>query len=180
MSGDLTRCWSLFGGVLILSVALLNAGCCSHRPTVSRQTSETTEQLQRGKREAHTRRSEHAATLTNRTERQAEAVTEIEIYDTTRPPDSTTGRPPLKARIRQRLEEKARSRTDAADTGRARAETVSEDSTTHEGGTLDEVTVEATKAPGLWERIKQGAACAAAIMVLTAAGWIIFKIKEKV
>ena len=48
-----------------------------------------------------------------------------------------------------------------------------------QGGELDEVTVTATKAPSLWERMKQGAAWAAAIMILAAAGWIIYKFKKR-
>ncbi|WP_289866292.1 hypothetical protein [uncultured Muribaculum sp.] len=49
----------------------------------------------------------------------------------------------------------------------------------YEGGELDEVVVTAAKTPGLWERLKQGVAWASAIMILAAAGWIIFKIKKR-
>ena len=178
-STALKRCWSLFGGVLILSIALLNAGCCSHRKTVKETRSEATEQLQAGSLTESRSESEHAATLTSRTERQGVTVTEIEIYDTTQPPDSTTGRPPVKARSRQRHGEKEQTRSEATETGREAAETMAQDSTTYQGGTLDEVTVTATKAPSLWDRLKQGAAWAAAIMILTAAGYIIYKFKKR-
>ena len=46
---------------------------------------------------------------------------------------------------------------------------------TYEGGTLDEVTVTAEQTPSLWERMKQGAAWATAIMILAAAGYIILR-----
>lgn len=105
--------------------------------------------------------------------------TEIEIYDTAQPSDSVTGRPPVKARIRQRHGEREQSRTDAATAGHETAEATAQDTTAYRGGTLDEVTVTATKSPSLWERLKQGAAWAAAIMILAAAGWIIYKIKKR-
>lgn len=105
--------------------------------------------------------------------------TEIEIYDTTQPADSATGRPPVKARIRQRHGEREQSRTDAAAAGHETAEATAQDTTAYRGGTHDEVTVTATKSPSLWERAKQGAAWGAAIMILAAAGWIIYKIKKR-
>lgn len=178
-SRDLTRCWSLFGAVLILSVALLNAGCCSHRKTVKETRSEATEQLQAGSLTENRSESEHAAILTNRTERQGETVTEIEVYDTTQPADSTTGRPPVKARIRQRHRENGTEESRATEAGQSSTATKAESAATYQGGTLDEVTVTATKSPSLWERLKQGAAWAAAIMILTAAGYIIYKFKKR-
>lgn len=104
-------------------------------------------------------------------------VTEIEIYDTTRPKDPDTGLPPVKARVKQRHDQNVTSLTteQAATTATAESATALE----YDGGELDEVTVRATKAPSLWECLKQGAAWASAIMILAAAGWIIFKIKKR-
>lgn len=99
-------------------------------------------------------------------------MTEIEVYDTTQPTDSTTGRPPVKARIRQRHSENGTEESRATEAGQSSTATESESAATYQGGTLDEVTVTAKKSPGLWERMKQGAAWAAAIMILTAAGYI--------
>lgn len=104
-------------------------------------------------------------------------MTEIEIYDTTQPKDPETGRPPVKARVRQRYDQSGSSRTEEQTA--ATATTESDNALTYEGGELDEVTVTATKAPSLWERMKQGAAWATAIMILAAAGWIVYKIKKR-
>lgn len=114
-------------------------------------------------------------TRTERTEGVTE--TEIEIYDTTQPKDPETGLPPVKARVKQRHDRNGTSRTVEQTAAAATAE--SDTSLEYEGGELDEVTVTATKAPSLWERMKQGAAWAAAIMILAAAGWIIYKIKKR-
>ncbi len=103
-------------------------------------------------------------------------VTEIEIYDTAQPRDPDTGLPPVKARVKQRHDQNGTSRT--VEQAAAAETTESDTALEYEGGELDEVTVTATKPPGLWERMKQGAAWAAAIMILAAAGWIIFKIKK--
>jgi len=106
-------------------------------------------------------------------------VTEVEIYDTTQPADPTTGKPPVKARIRQTHGEESRNRAQLEETASGTAEATEEAAQTFDGGTLDEVTVTATRAPSLWERLKQGAAWAAAIMILAAAGWIFFKIRKR-
>ncbi|WP_336617833.1 hypothetical protein [Bacteroides acidifaciens] len=104
-------------------------------------------------------------------------VTEIEIYDTTQPKDPDTGLPPVKARVKQRHDQNGTSLT--TEQTAAAATTESDSTLEYDGGELDEVTVTATKTPGLWERMKQGAAWASAIMILAAAGWIIFKIKKR-
>lgn len=147
-STALKRCWSLFGGVLILSIALLNAGCCSHRKTVKETRSEATEQLQAGSLTESRSESEHAAILTNRTERQGETVTEIEVYDTNQPTDSTTGLPPVKARIRQRHRENGAEESRASEAGHSSTTTEAESAATYQGITLDEETETTTKSPG--------------------------------
>lgn len=48
----------------------------------------------------------------------------------------------------------------------------------YDGEMLDEVTVTATREPSLWEHLKQGAAWAAAIMIMAAAGWIVYRAKR--
>ena len=104
-------------------------------------------------------------------------MTDIEIYDTTQPKDPDTGRPPVKARVRQRHDSRGTSQTTEQSTVTA---TASEDAALeYFGGELDEVTVTATKVPSLWERMKQGAAWATAIMILAAAGWTVYKIFAK-
>ena len=40
------------------------------------------------------------------------------------------------------------------------------------------MTVTAERAPSLWERLKQGTAWAVVIMILAAAGWIVYKIRK--
>ncbi len=179
MCRGLTARWSAFGAVLMLTVALSNTSCCSHRKAVSESRSEATEQVSTTLQSESRSEEQHAATLTNRTERQGETVTEIEVYDTTQPTDSTTGRPPVKARIRQRHRENGTEESRATEAGQSSTATEAESAATYQGGTLDEVTVTATKSPGLWERLKQGAAWAAAIMILTAAGYIIYKLKKR-
>lgn len=106
-------------------------------------------------------------------------VTEIEVYDTEKPPDPVTGERHLKARIRQTHGEESRSNETATMKAEGKTETTDEAKQTFDGGTLDEVTVTATKVPSFWERLKQGAAWAAAIMILAAAGWIIYKFKKR-
>lgn len=105
--------------------------------------------------------------------------TEIEVYDTSQPTDSTTGRPPVKARIRQRHSEKGTEESRATETGQSRTSTEAESAATYQGGTLDEVTVTATKSPGLWERVRAGLAVIGAIIILAAAGWKLKKLKIK-
>lgn len=106
-------------------------------------------------------------------------MTEVEIYDTTQPADPATGKPPVKARIRQTHGEESRNRAQLEETASGTTEVTEEAEQTYEGGTLDEVTVTATKPPGLWERMKQGAAWATALTILAAAGWIFYKIKKR-
>lgn len=106
-------------------------------------------------------------------------MTEIEVYDTTQPTDSTTGRPPVKARIRQRHRENGTEEIRAREAGQSSTATETESAATYQGGTLDEVTVTATKSPGLWERVRAGLAISAATIVLAAAGYIIYKLKKR-
>lgn len=122
-------------------------------------------------------RSEEKHEMTRTETMEGVTVTEIEIYDTTQPKDPDTGLPPVKARVKQRHDQNGTSRT--TEQAAATATTESDSTLEYDGGELDEVTVTATKTPGLWERMKQGAAWASAIMILAAAGWIIFKIKKR-
>lgn len=128
----------------------------------------------------HTRsESGHAAILTRESERQGLTETEIEIYADPTPGDSAGSAPRLKARIRQRHGETEQSRSAAAEQTAGKTETNREAAATYEGATLDEVTVTATKSPSLWERLKHGAAWAAAILILAAAGWLIIKLRKR-
>lgn len=100
--------------------------------------------------------------------------TEIEIFESE--PD-TQAPPRLKARIRQRHDQREQTRAEATETGHTQAETAERDTVSAKTVTLDEVTVTDRSPAGIKDRIKQGAAWAAAIMILAAAGWIIFKLK---
>lgn len=104
-------------------------------------------------------------------------MTEIDIYDTTQPKDPETGLPPVKARIKQRHDRKCEAHTQAQSS--AAATTGSDTAVDYDGGMLDEVVVTASRSPSLWDRMKQGAALAGAIMLLAAAGWIVIKIKKR-
>ena len=105
-------------------------------------------------------------------------MTEIEVYDTEKQPDPATGQRPLKAKIRAGVRQTIISNETADFTAEDKTETATESEQTIDGGTLDEVTVTGrSPAPGFLERVKQGAAWATAIMILTAACWIIYKLK---
>ena len=105
-------------------------------------------------------------------------MTEIEVYDTEKPPDPETGERPLKARIRQRHGEESQSNETATISAEDKTETTAEAEQTIDGGTLDEVTVTATKAASFGHSTR-GVAWVAAIMLLAAAGWIIYKFKKR-
>lgn len=102
--------------------------------------------------------------------------TEIEVYESE--PD-TQSPPRLKARIRQQQSKNGTEKSRVTEAVQSSTATETESAANYQGDTLDEVTVTATKSPGLWERLKQGAAWAAAIMILTAAGYIIYKLKKR-
>lgn len=104
-------------------------------------------------------------------------MTEIEIYDTTQPKDPETGLPPVKARVKQRHDRSGTTRTEEQSS--AAATIGSDTAVDYNGGMLDEVVVTASRSPSLWERMKQGAALAGAIILLAAAGWIVIKIKKR-
>ena len=174
-----TQHWSAFGAVVILIVALSNSSCCSHRKVAEHTRPETVEHVTTSAKgcEVHTQHQE--ATLTRESRNRGTTVTEIEVYDTEKQPDPETGQRPLKAKIRQTHGEEHLSNQAVDFTAEDKTETAVESVQSIDGGTLAEVTVTATKAPSLWERLKQGAAWAVAIMILTAAVWIIYKPKRK-
>ncbi|MCH5214986.1 MAG: hypothetical protein J1E97_07310 [Muribaculaceae bacterium] len=121
---------------------------------------------------------------TSRTELTTGAtVTEIEIYDTTQPADPATGLPPIKARVKQRHDQNVTTETNARSEATARSEfkadAVMDSTATYKGSELDETVVAASRTPSFRERVKQGAAWATAIIILTAAGWIIYKLKKR-
>lgn len=174
-----TKLWSAFGAVAILTVALSNLSCCSHRKVAEQTRTETAEHVMTSAKEHEERTQHQEATLTRETERLGVTVTEIEVYDTEKPPDPETGQRPLKARIRQKHGEESQSNETATMCAEDKTETTAEAEQAVDGGTLDEVTVTATKALSLWERLKQGATWAAALMILAAAGWIIYKFKKR-
>lgn len=159
----------------MLTVALSNTSCCSSRKVAEQSRTEATEAVTATDYTESHNEEKRETTRTETTE--GVTVTEIEIYDTAQPKDPETGRPPVKARVRQRHDSSGSSRTTEQSTATA---TASEDiDLDYYGGELDEVTVTATKAPSLWERMKQGAAWATAIMILAAAGWIVYKLKKR-
>ena len=174
-----TKFWSAFGAVLILIVALSNSSCYSHRKVAEQSRTETTEHVTASAQSESRSEGKQEATLTRETESRGLTVTEIEVYDTQKSPDPETGQRPLKARIRQKHGEESQSNETATMSAEDKTETTAEAEQTIDGGTLDEVTVTAIKAPSLLERLKEGAKWAAALMILAAAGWIIYKFKKR-
>lgn len=156
-----------------MTIALSNTSCCSHRKAVSQKREATEAVTATGHTESRNA-EKRETTRTERTEGVTE--TEIEVYDTTQPKDPATGLPPVKARVKQRHDRNGTSRMveQTASATTAGSDTAME----YEGGELEEVEVTATKSQSLWERMKQGAAWAAAIMIMAAAGCIINKIKN--
>lgn len=175
MFKDLTRHWSAFGVALMLTVALSNSSCCSTRKATEATRTEAMEQTAATEVSERKNEEKHAATL--ETESEGVTVTEIEVYDTGAAADPETGAHPVKARVRQRSNNKGTAK--ATETGERHEDTDLKSETTSNGKTLDEVTVTATKPPSLWERIKQGAGWATALVILAAAGWIIYKLKKQ-
>lgn len=104
-------------------------------------------------------------------------MTEIEIYDTTQPTDPDIGRPPVKARVRQRHDSSGTNRITEQSTATATAR--DDTDLEYHGGELSEVTVTATKVPSLLERAKVAFQVLAAIVILAAAGWIVYKIRKR-
>ena len=179
MCKDSTTHWSAFGAVVILIAALSNSSCCSHRKVAEHTRTETTEHVTTSAKgcEVHTQHQE--ATLTRETQTRGLTVTEIEVYDTEKQPDPDTGQRPLKAKSRQTHGEEQQSNEAADITAEEKAETETEAVQTIDGGTLDEVTVTATKAPSLWERLKVATLILAAVLILSVAGWKIYNLKRK-
>ena len=159
----------------MLTAALSNTSCCSSRKAAEQSRTEATEALTAAEYTESRNEEKRETTRTETTE--GVTLTEIEIFDTVQPKDPETGLPPVKARVKQRHDRNGTSRT----VEQAATEATAESGTTleYEGGELDEVEVTATKAPSLWERMKQGATWATAIMILAAAGLIIYKFKKR-
>lgn len=179
MSQGSTTRWSAFGIAGIFSIALLNSSCCSHRKAVNESRTETTEQVNTTAREEVRSEKQNEVSQTTETEHRGVTTTEIKIFDTTREPDPETGELPVKAWVKQTHGDESTSREKVDATTSDVTDNKSQMAQTYEGGTLDEVTVTAELTPSLWERMKQGAAWATAIMILAAAGWIIYKIKKR-
>ena len=120
---------------LTLTTALLATSCAAPKKTMQEQREQTHSSLsQTATAESHQEDSAAISTerLLNelltawlqRVETRDEATERVtEIFDTSQPSDSTTGTPPLSARIRERHE--ARSRSDS----RAKVEAAKSDST---------------------------------------------------
>ena len=179
MCKGLTLRWSVSGAVVILTAALSSSSCCSHRKVAEQTRTETAAHVTTGAKEREERTRHQEGTLrVERLDTQI-TVTEIEVYDTEKPADPETGQWPLKARIRQRHGEESRSNETATMSAGDKTETRAEAEQTIDGGTLEEVTVTATKAPGVWERLKQGAAWVMAILIAAAAGGIVYKLKKR-
>lgn len=159
----------------MLTAALSNTSCCSSRKATEQSRTEATEALAATEHTESRNEEKRETTRTETTE--GVTLTEIEIFDTAQPKDPETGLPPVKARVKQRHDRNGTSRT--VEQVAAATCTVKESDLIYNGRNLKEVEVTTTKAPSLWERMKQGAAWAAAIMILAAAGWIIYKFKKR-
>lgn len=169
-------CWKGFGAVLILTAALSNTSCCSSRKAVEQTRVETAATVHAESQTAERQETTQSAQTIRTEQTTGVTVTEIEIYDTTQPADPTTGTPPVKARVRQRHDQNGTSHQVEKTEAATATETTRDLSL--DGGTLEEVTVTATREPSLWERIKKGVAWASALIVLAAVGWIIYKLKK--
>lgn len=166
--------WNVFGGVLMLSAALLNTSCSSPRQVLKSERQKT--QI-----EETTTRQEETQTIqeqeqTHEETGEAVTVTEIEIYDTEAPANPQTGEHPVKARIKQRTDRTGTS--SKVTTYRAEENTETEETKVYSGGELSEAVVVAERPPSLWERIKKGVMWGVAVIILAAAGWIIYKLKK--
>lgn len=174
-----TLLWNVFGAASILTIALLNSSCCAHRKAVTESRTEQTEQVRTTAQSETMSEGTQEAILSRELEKLGTTVTEIEIYDTDKPADPTTGERPLKARIRQKHGEETTDRTKAESHATEQTKQQAQADQVYDGGNLAEVTVTAEKPPNLWNRIKQGAAWAVVIVILAAAGWIIYKLKKR-
>ena len=174
---DSTRRWSAFGAVLMWTVALSSMSCSGSRKVVKEQMqTEVAERMVTEATSASSTETKHAMTLMETTE--GLTVTEIEIYDTTQPADSLTGKPPVRAVVRQRYEQNSRSgmEENAGTVSAASSDTKA----TYDGVTLDEVVVTAEKPPDIWERVKRIALWTMAIVIGLAAVWVSYrKIKTR-
>lgn len=123
---------------LTLTTALLAMSCAAPKKTIREQREQTHSSLSQTATEENHREDSTAirterllnellTAWLQRVETRDEATERVtEIFDTTQPPDSTTGTPPLAARIRERHE--AKSRSDS----RAKVEAAKGDSTATE------------------------------------------------
>lgn len=170
-----TLLWSAFGAVAILTAALSNTSCCSTRKVSEQSRTEATAALTATDHTESRHEEKRETTRTETTE--GVTVTEIEVYDTTQPKDPDTGLPPVKVRVKQRHDRNGTSQTVEQTTAAGSLE--SDKDLTYYGGELEEVTVTATKKPDLWEQAKAGILTTATILILAAAGWIIYKIKKR-
>lgn len=101
-------------------------------------------------------------------------VTEIEIYDTTQPPGSLTGKHPVKARIRQRKAESGESLTVESTTESAQTGVKAEAASSTESDTRSKEAV--TAAPAAWEKFKNIFSTGAAIILLLASAGAVYKL----
>lgn len=101
-------------------------------------------------------------------------MTEIEVYDTTQPPDSATGQRPVKARIRQRKAESGESLTVDKATESGQAEVKSESAADIRSDTRGKETE--TAAPTAWERFKNIFFIGAALLLVAALAGVIYRL----
>ena len=171
----LMRHWSAFGAVLMLTVALSNTSCSSYRQV--EQTTREEKQTETETTREEVKQEQQEQTKAREETGESVTVTEIEIYDTDREPNPTTGALPVKARIKQR--------TDRTGTAREVEELRKQETAdltekqVYSGGELSEAVVVAEKPASLWERMKKGVMWGAALTVLAAALWIFFKLKKR-
>lgn len=102
-----------------------------------------------------------------------ETVTEIEVYDTQQPPDSMTGRHPVKARIRQRKTEGGESTEVEKSVESGQSDFKAEAAAETESDTGSRET--ATVPPSAWEKFKNIFMGGAALLLLAALGIIVYK-----
>lgn len=171
----LTRHWSAFGAVLMLTTALSNTSCSSYRQVA--QTTREEKQIETETTLKEVREKQQEQTKAREETGESVTVTEIEIYDTDREPDPTTGTPLVKARIKQRTDRTGTTR-EVEDLRKQETADLTMNQV-YDGGELSEVVIVAQKPASLWERMKKGVMWGTALAVFVAALWIFVKLKKR-
>lgn len=184
MCNDLIKHLNGYGVALMLTIALLSSSCCSSRKAATKgahQETEITTATTGHEVSLRTDWQKMAQTIAQTTDTDTESDLLVVVYDTSQLIDSTTGARPVAATARKRTHSQGRATTKVTTDTEAKADarTETEQATSGQAITLDEVTVtDPAPSPGLWDRIKQGAGWAVLFLILAASGWLIYKFRK--